>query len=144
MLRDSRARRLLGGLAVSSLGDGMSTVTIAWLALAIAPPHDAGVYVGLALAAYTLPGVVGGITLGRFFRRRSPKVLVLAHSILRTGSLAAIATLSLSGALHPPVTSFCSLGLRSSSRGGTPVSTRWRAHRCRWPRSSVRWRRASC
>jgi MFS family permease len=103
LLRNSRARRLLAGLAVSALGDGMSTVTIAWLALAIAPPHDAGIYVGLALAAYTLPGVVGGITLGRFFRRRSPKVLVLAHSILRTGSLASIAGLSLSGALHPTV-----------------------------------------
>jgi len=101
LLRNSRARRLLAGLAVSSLGDGMSTVTIAWLALAIAPPRYSGVYVGLALAAYTLPGVVGGITLGRFFRRRSPKVLVVAHSILRTASLAAIATMSLSGALNP-------------------------------------------
>jgi len=103
LMRDSRARRLLVGLAVSSLGDGISTVTIAWLALAIAPPHDAGVYVGLALAAYTLPGMVGGMTLGRFFRRRSPKGLVIAHSIVRTGSLAAIATLSLPGALHPTV-----------------------------------------
>jgi len=46
LLRDSRARRLLAGLAVSSLGDGMSIVTIAWLALAIAPSGDAGVYVG--------------------------------------------------------------------------------------------------
>lgn len=103
LLRNSRARRLLAGLAVSSLGDGMSIVTIAWLALALAPSHDAGIYVGLAVAAYTLPGVIGGITLGRFFRRRSPKVLVLAHSVLRTGSLAAIAALSLSGALDPPV-----------------------------------------
>jgi len=33
--------------------------------------------VGLAVAAYTLPGVIGGITLGRFLRRRSPTVLVL-------------------------------------------------------------------
>jgi len=101
LLRDSQARRLLAGLAVSSLGDGMSIVTIAWLALAIAPSRDAGVYVGLALAAYTLPGVIGGITLGRFLRRRSPTVLVLAHSFLRAGSLAAIATLSLAHALHP-------------------------------------------
>jgi len=51
VLRDSRARRLLAGLAVSSFGDGMSIVTIAWLALAIAPPGDPGVYVGLAVAA---------------------------------------------------------------------------------------------
>ena len=55
LLRNSRARRLFAGLVVSSLGDGMSTVTIAWLALAIAPPHGAGAFVGLALAAYTLP-----------------------------------------------------------------------------------------
>ena len=101
LLRDSRARRLLAGLAVSSLGDGMSIVTIAWLALAIAPSGDAGVYVGLAVAAYTLPGVIGGITLGRFLRHRSPTVLVLAHCVLRTGSLAAIATLSLAHALNP-------------------------------------------
>jgi MFS family permease len=103
LLRDSRTRRLLAGLAVSSLGDGMSIVTIAWLALAIAPSGDAGIYVGLALAAYTLPGVIGGITLGRFLRHRSPRALVLAHALLRTGSLAAIATLSLFGALDPSV-----------------------------------------
>lgn len=101
LLRDSRARRLLAGLAVSSLGDGMSIVTIAWLALAIAPSGDAGVYVGMAVAAYTLPGGIGGITLRRFLRRRSPTVLVLAHCFLRAGSLAAIATLSLADALDP-------------------------------------------
>jgi MFS family permease len=101
LLRDPRARRLLAGLAISSLGDGMSIVTIAWLALSIAPSRAAGVYVGLALAAYTLPGVIGGITLGGFLRRRSPTVLVLAHSVLRAGSLAAIATLSLTHALTP-------------------------------------------
>jgi hypothetical protein len=55
LLRDSRARRLLAGLAVSSLGDGMSVVTIVWLALAIVPSGDVGVYVGLAVAAYTAP-----------------------------------------------------------------------------------------
>jgi MFS family permease len=101
LLRDSRARRLLAGLAVSSLGDGMSIVTIAWLALAIAPAADAGVYVGLAVAAYTLPGVIGGITLGRFLGRTSPRALVLGHSVLRAGSLATIAGLSLAGALDP-------------------------------------------
>lgn len=101
LVRDSRARRLLAGLAVSALGDGMSVVTIAWLALAIAPSGDTGVYVGLAVAAYTLPGVIGGIALRRLLGRRSPTVLVLAHCFLRTTSLAAIATLSLTHALGP-------------------------------------------
>ena len=103
LLRDSRARRLLAGLAVSALGDGMSIVTIAWLALAIAPSGSVGVYVGLAVAAYTLPGVIGGLTLGRLLRRRPPAVLVIAHCVLRAASLAAIATLSLAHTLGPSI-----------------------------------------
>jgi MFS family permease len=79
----------------------MSIVTIAWLALAIAPPGDTGIYVGLAVAAYTLPGVIGGLTLGRFLAQRSPRTLVLAHSLLRAGTLAAMAILSLAGVLNP-------------------------------------------
>ena len=66
LVRDPRTRRLLAGLGVSALGDGMSTVTIAWLAVLIAPPANAGAYVGVVISAYTLPGVVGALTFGRF------------------------------------------------------------------------------
>jgi len=52
-------RLLLAGIGVSSLGDGISTVTIAWLAVRIAPTELLGLFVGLAIAAYTLPGVIG-------------------------------------------------------------------------------------
>jgi hypothetical protein len=52
LLRDRRTRRLLAGLGVSSLGDGMSTVTIAWLAVRVAPAGEFGAYVGLALAPF--------------------------------------------------------------------------------------------
>jgi len=38
LLRDSRARRLLAGLAVSSLGDGMSIVTSTPLGIALGGP----------------------------------------------------------------------------------------------------------
>ena len=51
LLADRRARRLLSGLGTSSLGDGMSTVTIAWLAVRTAPRGQVGLFVGLALAA---------------------------------------------------------------------------------------------
>jgi hypothetical protein len=37
-----RTRRLLAGLGVSSLGDGMSTGTIAWLAVRVAPSDRDG------------------------------------------------------------------------------------------------------
>ena len=37
LLANRQMRLLLAGLGVSSLGDGISTVTIAWLAVRIAP-----------------------------------------------------------------------------------------------------------
>jgi predicted MFS family arabinose efflux permease len=101
LLRDRRARRLLSGLGVSSLGDGTSTVTIAWLAVRTAPAGALGLYVGLAVAAYTLPGAVGAIALGRLLRHRPARALVLAHCLLRTGFLGAIVVLSATGLLAP-------------------------------------------
>ncbi len=101
LLGDRRARRLLSGLGVSSLGDGMSAVAIAWLAVRTAPAGELGLFVGLAVAAYTLPGAIGAIALGRYLRRRPARVLVLAHCLLRTGFLAAIVALAASGALSP-------------------------------------------
>ncbi len=100
-LRDRRTRRFLTGLGVSSLGDGMSAVTIAWLAIRVAKPSALGVYVGLALAAYTLPGVVGALAFTRFVRRRPARALVLVHCLLRTGFLGVIALLWALGALTP-------------------------------------------
>ena len=101
LLRDARARRLLSGLGVSSLGDGMSTVTIAWLAVRTAPTGQLGLFVGLAIAAYTLPGAIGALALGRYLSRRPARALVLAHCLLRTGFLGAIVALEAAGALSP-------------------------------------------
>jgi MFS family permease len=101
LLRDPRTRRLLGGLGVSSLGDGMSTVTIAWLAVRVAPAGRLGLFVGLAVAAYTLPGVIGAVAFGRFLRHRPSRVLVLVHCLLRTGFLGVVAVLWGVGSLAP-------------------------------------------
>jgi MFS family permease len=101
LLRDRRTRRLLSGLGVSSLGDGMSTVTIAWLAIRTAPAGALGLYVGLAVAAYTLPAAVGAVALGRLLRHRPARALVLTNCVLRTGFLGAIVVLSATGLLAP-------------------------------------------
>jgi predicted MFS family arabinose efflux permease len=103
LLADRRTRRLLSGLGVSSLGDGISAVTIAWLAIGIAPADQTGLLVGLALAAYTLPGVIGALAFASFLRDRSPRALVLIHCLLRTSFLGLIALLGLTGALTPYV-----------------------------------------
>ena len=89
------------GLGLSSLGDGMSTVTIAWLAVKTAPAGSLGVFVGLSVAAYTLPGAIGALAFGRLLRDRPARVLVLAHCLLRASFLGTIVVLSATGALVP-------------------------------------------
>jgi MFS family permease len=91
----------LSGLSVSSLGDGMSMVTIAWLAVGTAPAGEVGLFVGLALAAYTLPGAVGALALGRYLRHRPARELVFADCLLRAGLLGTVVVLAASGALSP-------------------------------------------
>jgi hypothetical protein len=98
LLRDRRTRRLLTGLGVSSLGDGMSVVTIAWLAVRVAPAGRLGLFVGLAVAAYMLPGVVGAVAFGGILRHRPARALVLMHCVLRTGFLGVVALLWAAGA----------------------------------------------
>lgn len=101
LLGDRRAQRLLSGLGVSSLGDGLSAVTIAWLAVRIAPAGKVGLFVGLAVAAYTLPGAVGALALGRYLRQRPARALVLANCLLRTGFLGTVVVLAGTGVLSP-------------------------------------------
>ncbi len=79
----------------------MSTVTIAWLAVRTAPAGELGLFVGLAVAAYTLPGAIGALALGRFLRHRPARALVLTNSLLRTGFLGSIVALEAAGALSP-------------------------------------------
>src|SRR2546429_8687118 len=69
VLANGLFRRLILGFAVSYLGDGMSFVAVAWLAIELAPHATAGLWVGGAVAAYTSPGVVGALVFGRRLRR---------------------------------------------------------------------------
>ena len=101
LLQDRRTRWLLTGLGASALGDGLSTVTIAWLAVQVAPASDVGLFVGLAVAAYTLPGVIGAVAFGRLLRGRSARAMLLGHCLLRTGTLGGIALLYAAGMLAP-------------------------------------------
>jgi MFS family permease len=94
-------RRVLPGMLVSALGDGMSLVAVAWLAVQIAPAGRAGVWTGLAVAAYALPATLGAVVLGRLVRGLSGTRLVAADSLVRAIALGTIASLSVAGALTP-------------------------------------------
>ena len=103
LLREPNARRFLTGLGVSSLGDALSTVTVAWLAVLIAPAGNLGIFVGLAVAAYTLPGAIGALVLAPLLRSRPSRTLVLIHCLLRAVMLGAIVVLLSAGGLSPAI-----------------------------------------
>ncbi|WP_078911712.1 MFS transporter [Streptomyces sp. NRRL WC-3742] len=94
-------RRLMPVFALSDLGDGMSTVAVAWLALSLAPPGGQGALVGISVAAYTLPGVLGALLLGRWLRRLPARRLLVADAALRALLLGAIPVADVAGVLGP-------------------------------------------
>ena len=96
-------RRLVGGFSVSYLGDGMSFVAVAWLAIELAPQPTAGLWVGASVAAYTLPGVVGALVFGRRLRRMSARRLLLADCLLRGVFLGVIPLAWVTGVLTLPL-----------------------------------------
>ncbi|CAM5578658.1 MFS transporter [Streptomyces avidinii] len=94
-------RRLLPALAASDLGDGMSVVAVAWLAIEIAPPGQSGMLLGAALAAYALPGATGALLFGRWLRRLPAGRLLVADSRIRAVLLGCVPLAWATGVLHP-------------------------------------------
>ena len=100
-LRSRPFAALLAGYAVSALGDGMAAVAISWLAIELAKGRNTGLLVGAAIAAYTLPGMVAGLGLGRLLTRWDPRLLVLAEAVVRAACLGVIAAGAVTGVLNP-------------------------------------------
>jgi MFS family permease len=101
VVRRPALRRILPGMLVSALGDGMSLVAVAWLAVRIAPPGQAGVWTGLAVAAYALPATLGAALLARPVRALRAAQLVEADAWLRAVTLGLVAFLAVSNQLSP-------------------------------------------
>ncbi|WP_327006737.1 MFS transporter [Dactylosporangium sp. NBC_01737] len=99
VIRHPVFNRVLPGLVLSALGDGMSAVAVGCLALQLAPGHARGLWVGLAVAAYALPGAVGAIAFGPLLRNHGGAQLAAWDGILRAVFLGAIALLSACGGL---------------------------------------------
>lgn len=96
-------RRLFLGFGVSYLGDGMSFVAVAWLAIELAPQGAQGLWVGGAVAAYTLPGVAGALLFGRRLRGVPAKRLLMADSVVRGVFIGVVPLAWFAGVLTPPL-----------------------------------------
>jgi MFS transporter, DHA3 family, macrolide efflux protein len=92
-------RRILPGLTVSALGDGMSVVAVSWLALQLAPAGQRGTWVAIAVAAYSLPSAAGGVLFARVMHGRGGAQLAGWNAILRAGALTAIVVAYAAGGL---------------------------------------------
>ncbi|WP_141579121.1 MFS transporter [Actinomadura sp. WMMA1423] len=99
-LADRDFRRMQPGFLISFLGDGMSLLGVAWLALRLAPPDHRAVVVGLAVAAYSLPAAAGSFLLGRWLGSRNSRSLILMDSLLRGGVFTLIPVLHWTGSLN--------------------------------------------
>ena len=94
-LRDFRL--LWSGMCVSLLGDGVFIVAMAWQIYALSNTPTALAVVGIAMTVPTILFLlVGGVVSDRFDRRR----VMLAADVGRGLAVAAIAVLSLTGALE--------------------------------------------
>ncbi|NUS01395.1 MAG: MFS transporter [Nonomuraea sp.] len=103
LLANGVFRRLALAFGVSGLGDGMSFVAVAWLAIELAPQATQGLWVGGAVAAYTLPGVVGALAFGRRLRRVPARRLLMADSVVRAVFIGAVPLVWSAGLLTPPL-----------------------------------------
>ena len=103
LFADRTFRRLMPVFALSDLGDGMTVVAVAWMALALGPEGGQGALIGIAVAAYILPGALGALVLGRWLRRLPAQRLLIIDSGLRAGLLGAIPLAHVAGTLTPAV-----------------------------------------
>ena len=96
-LRRPDFRRLMAGLSVSLLGDGVFLVALAWQVYAISDAPTALGAVGIAMTIPTIACLLlGGAVADRTDRRR----VMLVADVVRALALGALAALSLAGRLH--------------------------------------------
>ena len=103
LFADRTFRRLMPVFTLSDLGDGMTVVAVAWLALALASggrPGRAGRHRRRRLHPARRPGA---LVLGRWMRRLPARRLLITDSALRAVLLGAIPLAHVAGALTPAV-----------------------------------------
>ena len=95
ILRIAPFRRLFVGQGISGLGDGCGLIAVAWLALELAHPRERPYAIGLAIAAYSLPGALIGLATAGRLATFQPRNLLIGDAVLRTVLLGAIPILYL-------------------------------------------------
>ncbi|WP_088281106.1 MFS transporter [Kineosporia sp. A_224] len=99
VLRSPALRRLLPGLALSAVGDGMRIVALSWLALDLAPPGRGATWVAVCSAVAVVPGLVVALLGGRPLGRLPAVTLGTADALVHATALGAVPVLAAVGLL---------------------------------------------
>lgn len=99
VLRSPALRRLLPGLALSAVGDGMRIVALSWLALDLAPPGRGATWVAVCSASAVLPGLVVALLGSRPLGRLPAVTLGTADALVHAVALGAVPVLAAEGLL---------------------------------------------
>ncbi|MBI4939900.1 MAG: MFS transporter [Actinobacteria bacterium] len=99
VLRSPALRRLLPGLALSAVGDGMRIVAVSWLALDLAPPGRGATWVAVCSAAAVLPGLVVALLGSRPLGRLPAVTLGTADALVHAVALGGVPVLAAAGLL---------------------------------------------
>jgi DHA3 family tetracycline resistance protein-like MFS transporter len=90
-------RRLLGGMSISQLGDGLFLVALAWQVYALSNTPTALAFIGIAMTVPTVACLlIGGAVSDRYDRR----LVMLSADAVRGVLLATVAALALTGSLR--------------------------------------------
>lgn len=86
-LRVSDFRRLWLGATISTMGDGMTYIALAWLVLA---RPDGTAHLGLLGVCYTAPVLIGGWAVGPLLDRFDKRTVLLVDCLVRAVAVASV------------------------------------------------------
>lgn len=125
LLREPNFRWMIGGAAISSLGDQFTMIALPWLVLAITGDP---LTLGLVIAAMSVPRALFILLGGALVDRYSPKSVLMLSKFANAGLLAILATMVLTGDAAMPAVYVLAFALGLASAFSIPSGTSMLPH----------------
>ena len=125
LLREKNFRWMMGGAAISSLGDQFTMIALPWLVLAMTGDP---LTLGLVIAAMSVPRALFILVGGALVDRYSPKSVLMLSKFANGALLAVLAGMILTDQVSMPVVYGLAVGLGLASAFAIPSGTSMLPH----------------
>ena len=125
LLREKNFRWMMGGSAISSLGDQFTMIALPWLVLAITGDP---LTLGLVIAAMSVPRALFILVGGALVDRYSPKSVLMLSKFANGALLAVLAGMVLTGHMSMPLIYALAVALGLASAFSIPSGTSMLPH----------------